>query len=112
MTRDHSFQSQIDLIFDSMDWNNIEKIFHVCDYKYMKNLHEEYNPEIEDLKEMSYHLLKDCYNLGKKKNINMIIASGRFEASWNNTDETLCLKFIPEEKEIMLDEKNESIYVT
>ena len=41
----------------------------------------------------------------------MTISSGRFEANWNNYDETLSLRFIPEEKEIMLDEANESIYV-
>jgi hypothetical protein len=111
MTRDHSLESQINLIFESTDWEKIYKIFQICDYKYAKNLYEDYDPEINDLQEMSYHLLKECYELGRKKNTNMIIASGRFEAHWNNTDETLCLKFVPEEKEIMLDEANESIYV-
>lgn len=111
MTRDHSLESQINLIFESIDWDNIYKIFQICEYKYAKNLYEDYDPEIDDLKEMSYHLLKECYDLGRKKNTNMIIGSGRFEAHWDNTNETLCLKFIPEEKEIMLDDANESIYV-
>jgi hypothetical protein len=111
MTRDHSLESQINLIFESFDWNNIEKIFRACDYKYFKNLNEDFDPEIEDFKDMSYHLLTECYHLGRKKNTNRIIASGRFEAAWNNFDETLSLKFIPEEKEIMLDESNEAIYV-
>lgn len=112
MTRDHSLESQIGLIFESFDWKNVEKIFRVCNYKYCKNLYEDYDPEISDLKKMSNDLLRECYVLGKRKNRNMIISSGRFEALWNNDDETLSLRFIPEEKEIMLDEPNESIYVT
>jgi hypothetical protein len=111
MTRDHSLESQINLIFESMDWENIYKIFKLCDYKYAKNLYEDYDPEISDLQEKSHHILTECYLLGKKNNNNMIISSGRFEAQWNNYDETLSLRFIPEEKEIMLDEGNESIYV-
>ena len=111
MTRDHSLESQINLIFESFDWEKIQKIFRLCDYKYAKNLYEDYDPEIDDLKTMSYKILRESYILGKRKNIDMIISSGRFEASWNNNDETLSLRFIPEEKEIMLDEINEAIYV-
>lgn len=111
MTRDHSLESQINLIFESMDWEKIHRIFQVCQYKYSKNIIEDYDPEIEDLQEMGKHLLEESYYYGKKNNCNMIFASGRFEATWNNTDETLALRFIPEEKEIMLDEANEAIYV-
>jgi hypothetical protein len=111
MTRDHSLKSQINLIFESMDWENILKIFRVCDYKYAKNLYEDYEPEISDLQRMSHHILTECYELGRLHNNNMIISSGRFEAQWNNHEETLSLKFVAEEKEIMLDEGNESIYV-
>jgi hypothetical protein len=111
MTRDHSLKSQINLIFESMDWEKIHRIFQVCQYTYAKNLIEDYDPEIEDLQDMCKNLLKDCYNYGRKNNCNMIFSSGRFEANWNNIDETLSLRFIPEEKEIMLDEANEAIYV-
>lgn len=111
MTRDHSLESQIDLILTALDWEKIHKIFEICEYKYSKNLYEDYDPQIEDLQEMAYNLLSECFIHGRKKNNNVIISSGRFEAQWNNNDETLSLRFIPEEKEIMLDEANESIYV-
>jgi hypothetical protein len=111
MTRDHSLESQINLIFESLDWEKIHRIFEICEYTYAKNLIEDFNPQIEDLQSMSYNLLVECYNLGRKNKTNMILASGRFEAQWNNIDETLSLRFIPEEKEIMLDEENEAIYV-
>lgn len=111
MTRDHSLESQINLIFESLDWEKIHRIFEICEYTYAKNLIEDYNPEIQDLQSISYNLLVDCYNLGRKDNSNIIVSSGRFEAQWNNVDETLSLRFIPEEKEIMLDEENEAIYV-
>lgn len=111
MTRDHSLESQINLIFESMDWEKIHRVFQICEYKYAKNIIEDYDPEIEDLQEMSHHLLVECYNLGRKNNFNVVMSSGRFEVLWNNFDETLSLRFIPEEKEIMLDEENEAIYV-
>lgn len=112
MTRDHSVESQINLIFESMDWEKIYQIFKVCQYTYAKNLFEDYDPEIKDLQNISKQLLEESYYHGRKNNCDMIFSSGRFEASWNNTDETLSLRFIPEEKEIMLDEANEAIYVT
>lgn len=112
MTRDHSLESQINLIFESLDWEKIHRIFEVCEYTYAKNLVEDFNPKLEDLQSMSHNLLVECYRLGRKENTNMIISSGRFEAQWDNFNETLSLRFIPEEKEIMLDESNEAIYVS
>lgn len=111
MTRDHSKESQVSLIMDNFDWDNVYKIFKVCEYTYAKNIHEDYYPELEDIQEMAYSLLNDCYDYGKKNDMNCILSSGRFEVNWDNIDEILSLRFIPEEKEIMLDEPNEAIYV-
>jgi hypothetical protein len=109
-TRDHSIESQVKIIINSFPFDDVKKIFDFMDFKYITGPYEEYNPKIEDLIFLAQSLLKDAGKKGKKKNMNMTISSGRFEAFWNNEEETLSLKFVPYEGEIMFNEEEETIY--
>lgn len=110
-TRDHSISSQIDLILNSFDFYSVKKIFDYMDFKYIQGIENEYSPSKEDLIYLAKNLLEGAADKGKKNRSNMTISSGRFEAFWNNEEETLNLKFIPFESEIMLNEEDETIYV-
>jgi len=111
-TRDHSVESQIDLILRSFPFEDVHKIFIFMDYKYIAGLTEEYTPSIEDLKFLVKELLESAGKKGKKNKTNMTISSGRFEAFWENEMEVLSLKFIPYEREIIINEGDETIFVS
>lgn len=110
-TRDHSIPSQIDLIIQSFEFDDVKKIFELMDFKYIQGLDSEYSPTKEDFIFLTKNLLEGAAQKGRKNNTNVTISSGRFEAFWNNDEETLSLKFIPFEAEIMLNEDEETIYV-
>lgn len=110
-TRDHSVPTQINLIMQSFPFDDVKKIFEFMDFKYIQSLDVEYNPLKEDLIYLTKSLLESAAEKGKKGNTNVTISSGRFEAFWNNDEETLSLRFIPFESEIMLNEDEETIYV-
>jgi hypothetical protein len=77
----------------------------------MDDLYSESVPSLEDIKEMAKNLLEDVSERGELINQDVSIASGRFEASYSALQETVSLKFIPEEKTIEHDEGNETIFV-
>lgn len=110
-TRDHSVHSQIDLILKSFPFDEVKKIFRFMDFKYIQGIDLEYDPEIEDFIYLVTSLLKEVAKKGKSKKTNMTISSGRFEVFWNNDEETLSLKFIPFESEILMNEGEETIFV-
>jgi len=110
-TRDHSLNSQIDLIMTNFNFNLVHEIFQFCQYKYMQDLYTESVPSIEEIKSMCLDLLKDVAQKGDLINDSVVISSGRFEASYNALQESLTLKFVPEELEIQHDEGNETIFV-
>jgi hypothetical protein len=109
-TRDHSIDSQVDMIIRSFPFDEVEKIFDYMEFKYVSGLYDEYQPKIEDLVFLAESLLRDAGKNGKKKKMNMTVSSGRFEAFWNNENEALSLKFVPFENEIMFNEEDETIY--
>jgi hypothetical protein len=78
----------------------------------MDDLYSESIPDIDTLKEMCLSLLNEVAERGELIHQNVIISSGRFEACYDSMDETLTLKFVPEIKEILHDEGNESIFVS
>ena len=110
-TRDHSISAQIDLIMNSFPFDDVKRIFDFMNFKYIQSLDIEYDPTKEDLMYLTKSLLKSAAEKGKKAKTNVTISSGRFEAFWNNDEETLSLQFIPFESEIMLNEDEETIYV-
>lgn len=110
-TRDHSIDSQISMIMQNFPFHDVKKIFDYMGYKYMTTPYDEYQPKIEDLQFLAESLLRDAGEKGKNRNMNMTISSGRFEAFWNCDEETLSLKFIPYESEIITNEAEETIYV-
>lgn len=110
-TRDHSIESQINLILRSFDFESVKKIFDYMEFLYLKSPTEEYAPDINDLIYLAQSLLESAAYKGRKIKSNVTISSGRFEAFWNNEDEVLSLKFVPYENEIMFDEEAETIYV-
>ena len=111
-TRDHSVSSQINLIMNSFPFHDVKKIFDFMNFKYIMGFDCEYSPTETDIKYLVENLLISAGNRGKKFKTNMTISSGRFEVFWNNDEETLTLKFIPFESEIMLNESEETIFVT
>jgi hypothetical protein len=111
-TRDHSIKSQIDLISKSFPFDEVHKIFTFMNFTYISGLYDEYSPTKEDIKFLAINLLQNAGKRGKKMKTNMIYSSGRFEARWDNDEETLSLKFIPFESEIMVNESEETIYVS
>lgn len=112
ITRDHSLNSQIKLIMDNFDFNLVHEIFLFCQFTYMDGLYSESVPSLEDIKEMAKNLLEDVSERGELINQDVTISSGRFEASYSALQETVSLKFIPEEKTIEHDEGNETIFVS
>ena len=109
-TRDHSVESQIALIMESFQFDEVHMIFVYMDYKYIAGIEEEYLPDVSDLKYLCENLLRDAAQKGKAKKTNMTISSGRFEAFWENVEECLSLKFVPYEKEILFNEEEETIF--
>ena len=110
-TRDHSIDSQIDLIMRSFPFDKVHKIFSFMDYKYIHGLTEEYLPTQDDIMFLTKNILESAGKKGKKMKTNMTVSSGRFEAVWNNDEETLSLKFIHYENEIMVNASEETIFV-
>jgi hypothetical protein len=110
-TRDHSLKSQIDLIMKSFPFGEVHKIFNFMNFKYITGIYDEYSPTEEDLRYLVKSILESAGKRGKKLKTNMTYSSGRFEARWDNDEETLSLKFIPFESEIMINESEETIYV-
>lgn len=109
-TRDHSVNGQIDLIIKTFPFDEVKKIFDHMEFKYISGITEEYQPKIEDFIYLAESLLRSAGENGKKKKMNMTITSGRFEAHWDNENESLTLKFVPFESEIMFNEEDETIY--
>ena len=110
-TRDHSIDSQVNMIIRSFPFDEVKKVFDFMNFKYMAGPYEEYSPKIEDLVFLASSLLEGAGKKGKRKKMNMTISSGRFEAFWNNENENLSLKFVPFESEVMFNEEDETIYV-
>ena len=110
-TRDHSLESQIDLIMKSFPFHEVHKIFIFMNFKYITGLYHEYSPTEEDIRYLVTGLLESAGKKGKKMKTHMMFSSGRFEARWDNDEETLSLKFVPFENEIMINEGEETIYV-
>lgn len=114
-TKDHSLQSQIQLILTSFDFEKVLKVFEIFEFKYAKknkkDIIEYFSPDIEYLIEFSTSLLVTAAEKGKEDNQEYCIASGGFEATYFPEDETLALKWVLEERETVCDEPNELVYV-
>lgn len=111
ITRDHSLNSQINLIMDNFNFSLIHEVFLFCQYTYMDDIYTESVPNLQDIKDMALDLLRDVAERGELINQNVVVSSGRFEASYNALQESLSLKFVPEEISIEHDEGNETIFV-
>jgi hypothetical protein len=111
ITRDHSLNSQIILIMNNFNFSLVHEIFLFCQYTYMDDIYNESVPNMQDIKDMALDLLRDVAERGELINQDVAFSSGRFEASYNALQETLSLKFVPEEKSIEHDEGNETIFV-
>lgn len=113
ITRDHSIQSQIDLLMKNFNWFGVLKVFQTQELKYCTFDADtkdfiEYIPKLEDIQ----FLVKELFESATKdKTKNAIWNSGLFQVEWNAHDEALKLLFIPYELEIAHDEPNETIFI-
>jgi len=111
ITRDHSLEAQIELIMSNFNFELVHDIFEKFKFTYFKDLTTEIIPSIDLIEEMAYTLLMDVVEKVRENEGNVRISSGRLEAEYSTMTETLSLKFVPEEKEIVHDEGNETIFV-
>lgn len=117
-TKDHSTQSQIQLILNRFDFKKILQVFEVFNFQYAKKVKkgkkeviEYFMPDEEYLIEFASSLMISAAEKGKEEHQEYCIASGGFEATFFPEDETLSLKWVLEERETMCDEPNEMVYV-
>lgn len=117
-TKDHSTESQIQLILSRFDFKKILKIFEIFNMQYAKKIKkgkkeiiEYFMPNEEYLIDFASSLMFSVAEKGKKEKQEYCMASGGFEASFHPEDETLSLKWILEERETVCDEPNEIVYV-
>jgi hypothetical protein len=114
-TKDHSIESQVELILTKFDFKKILKVFEVFDFKYAKkndnDIIEYFVPTEDYLIDFSGSLLFSAAEKGKEDKQEYIIASGGFEATYYPDDENLSLKWVLEERETVCDEPNELVYV-
>jgi hypothetical protein len=113
ITRDHSIQSQMDLIMENFNWDAVMRVFKTEQLKYCAFDADakdfiEYSPSLEDVQSVVKELFESSVKDIKK---NATWSSGLFNVEWNAYDETLKLQFIPYELEIAHDEPNETIFV-
>ena len=110
ISRDHSVKNQKQMILNTFDWDAVATIFKTMGWVYATSLNpaDDYIPDPIDCRLKGSELLDDVTeNLQNTKTI----SSGRFEAHWSASDESLSLRFIPLEVEILHDESSETIYV-
>lgn len=110
-TRDHSLESQMDLIMNNFDFQLVADIFKKFEFTYIENFTTEIIPSIDILRLTARTLLLDVIKEVRSSDMSIKISSGRFEAEYDRLTESLSLKFVVEEKEIQYNEGNESIFV-
>ncbi len=113
ITRDHSIQSQINLLMNNFDWEKVMQIFISQDLKYGifdpdKKQLVDYSPSLEDIQFLVKELMESCVSNPKESGT---WSSGLFQVEWNAFEEKLKLQFIPYELEIIHDEPNETIFI-
>jgi hypothetical protein len=113
ITRDHSVQSQINLLMENFNWQGVLKVFQTQELKYCTFDADtkdfvDYIPDLDDIQLVVKELFESAT---KDKTKNATWNSGLFQVEWNAYDETLKLQFVPYELEIAHDEPNETIFV-
>lgn len=113
ITRDHSVQSQMNLLMENFNWNAVMKIFENQQLKYCTFDADtkdfiEYTPSLDDVQLVVKELLESAVKNIKE---NSTWSSGLFQVEWNAYDEALKLQFVPYELEIAHDEPNETIFI-
>jgi hypothetical protein len=117
-SKDHSIESQIQLILKRFDFKKVLQVFEIFNFQYAKKIKkgkkeiiEHFIPDEEYLSDFATSLLLAAAEKGKEDKQEYCIASGGFEATYFPEDENLALKWVLEERETVCDEPNELVYV-